>query len=54
MEIRDVTVEPSVGDPFHKEFSHVRRAFPTRFLSPTPHKVLILASLVAKYETVKR
>jgi uncharacterized protein YggE len=53
-EIRDVTVEPSVGEPFHKEFSHIRRLFPTRFLSATPHKVLILASLIAKYDTVKR
>jgi uncharacterized protein YggE len=54
IDIRDVTVEPSVGDPFHKEFSHVRRVFPTRFLSPTPHKVLIFASLTAKYEMAKR
>ena len=49
IDISDVTVEPSVGDPFHKEFAHVRRAFPTRFLSTTPHKVLVVASLTAKY-----
>jgi uncharacterized protein YggE len=51
--IADATVEPSVGEPFPKEFAHVRRAFPTQFLSVTAHKVMVFASLTATYEILK-
>jgi hypothetical protein len=46
----DVLVEPSMGDPFHRDFAHIRRSFPTRFLSPTPDKVVLCATLTARYE----
>jgi hypothetical protein len=54
IEISGVSVEPSMGDPFHKDFVHIRRTFPTRFLSPTPDKVVICATLTAKYELLDR
>ncbi len=44
------SVEPSMGDPFQYDLAHIRRTFPTRFLSPTAHKVIICASLHARYE----
>lgn len=50
IEVSDVSVEPSVGEPFHQNFAHIRRSFPTRFLSPTPHKVVICATLNARHE----
>lgn len=50
IEVSNASVEPSMGDPFHRDFVHVRRSFPTRFLSPTPDKVVISATLTAKYE----
>lgn len=52
IELADVLVE-SVGDPFHREFAHIKRSFPTRFLSPTPEKVIISASLTARYELLE-
>jgi uncharacterized protein YggE len=54
IEISGVAVEPSMGDPFHKDFVHIRRTFPTRFLSPTPDKVVICAVLTAKFELLDR
>lgn len=50
IEFSGVLVEPSMGEPFHKDFVHIRCSFPTRFLSPTPDKVVICASLTARYE----
>jgi uncharacterized protein YggE len=48
--VANVSVESSVGDPFQRDYVHVKRSFPTRFLSPAPDKVVICASLTASYE----
>jgi Protein of unknown function (DUF541) len=53
LEVSGVTVEPSMRDAFKSDFVHIRRTFPTTFLSPTPHKVLICATLTAKYAVLQ-
>jgi uncharacterized protein YggE len=50
MTVSDVAVEPSMSEPFRWDYGHIRRSFPTRFLSPTPQTVLLCASLTAKFE----
>jgi uncharacterized protein YggE len=50
IEVSGVTVEPSLSEPFRKDYVHIRRSFPTQFLSPTPQKVLLSAKLTAKFE----
>ena len=48
--VSDVIVEPRMPQQFKVEYAHIRRSFPTGFLSPTPQNVLLCASLVATYE----
>ena len=50
--ISNVKVEPSCAEPFKKDYIHIRRSFPTPFLSPTPAKVLFCASLTAEFTLV--
>jgi hypothetical protein len=49
IEVSGVSVEPSMRDAYKSDYVHVRRTFPTPFLSPTPHKVIICATLTAKF-----
>ncbi len=53
IEVSDVVVEATTGSPFRKDFAHISGSFPTRFLSPTPDKVVICASLTARYELLE-
>ena len=53
IEISGVAVEPSMPKSFREDSVHIRRSFPTRFLSPTPRKVVLSASLAATYELLE-
>jgi uncharacterized protein YggE len=43
-------VEPSVGEPVRKDYSYVCKSLPTKFLSPTPQKVILSAKLTVAFE----
>ncbi len=43
------SVDPSMGDPLRKDYSYICRCLPTKFLSPTPQKVILTAKLTATY-----
>ncbi len=49
--ISGASVESSMNEIFRKDYSHISKSFPTKFLSPTPEKVILSAKLVATYET---
>jgi hypothetical protein len=48
--ISNVIVEPSMGEPLRKDYSYISKCLPTKFLSPTPQKVIISAKLLATFE----
>jgi hypothetical protein len=45
-------VEPSMGEPLRKDYSYICKSLPTKFLSPTPQKVILSAKLTATFEMV--
>ncbi len=48
--VSNASVEPSMGEPLRKDYSYICRSLPTKFLSPTPQKVILSAKLVATFE----
>ena len=43
-------VEPSMGEPLRRDYSYLCKSLPTKFLSPTPLKVILSAKLTATFE----
>lgn len=43
------SVEPGSGEPLERDYSSICRSLPTRFLSPSPHKVVLSAKLTATF-----
>lgn len=53
LKVSDAVIEPAGGEPFGREFAHIERTFPTRYLSPSPDKVVLRVTLGATYELVE-
>lgn len=47
--VSNVSIEPSMGDPLRKDYSYICRSLPTKFLSPTPQRVILSAKIHATY-----
>jgi uncharacterized protein YggE len=48
--VDEAKVESSASEVFHRDSTHISKSFPTRFLSPTPQHVVLIAKLKATYE----
>jgi uncharacterized protein YggE len=43
-------VEPSMGESLRKDYSYICKSLPTKFLSPTPQKVILSAKVTVTFE----
>ncbi len=50
LSISSVIVEPSMGELMRKDYSYICKSLPTKYLSPTPQKVILSAKLMATFE----